>query len=1014
MQASNGGVGVARLTRTIAFLTALFVGIALPVADSAAAGTAAQLAASSARVLNDARTGATRFVGFDTPTGGAQNAAGFRQLNAEEAAMGHLQDHAALFGLRDVASEIQTTKHRVREGGRTMTRYRQVYRGVPVIGGELIVSQSALNQLSSISGRISPDLNLDATPTITPEQASAIALQAIAKAHHVPVAALKVNTPALSIYDARLISPHAAPVVLVWQMEVAATDLLPIRELVAIDARKGTVALHFNQVAHAKNRLTYDAGNNSATTLPGSLDCNEANPTCSGGITDAVYAHKYAGTTYDYYAGNFARNGIDGAGMTIISTVRYCEAGSPCPYANAFWNGTQMVYGQGYSVAEDVVGHELTHGVTEKESGLFYYYQSGAINESLSDIFGEFVQQSNATGTVTPATKWLLGEDMSNGAIRNMTNPTAFGQPDRMTSANYSTGTNDQGGVHTNSGISNKAAYLMTDGGTFNGKTVTALGKTKVAKIFYEVQTNLLTSGSDFLDLYGALYQACQNLVGSSGIVAADCQQVLNAVDAVEMNLQPVGGFNPEASVCGVGQSASDVFSDGMESGLGNWTLAGTATVASTPNVTKQAWFVDTSFAKSGTASLAGYGYGGYVGQTYQPYTIVDGTATMNSAITIPAGAYLRFDHSFDLESGYDFGVLEYAIGSGAWTQMPAPDSGQGYFGVVPSAFGNPLAGKFGFSDLSHGYGSSRFNLATLAGQPVKFRWHLGTDSGIESTGWSIDNVRIYTCQTSAPTSQSITFGAAPANLHVGDTGQLSATASSGLPVTYISTTPTICSVSGSTVSGIAAGSCTVVANQAGNASYSAAAQATQSFAVTTVTATATNLLQNAGFESGTSAWNEYSSGGFSLISTAGAIPTHAGSYYAWLGGYNSGTDYIEQSLSIPANTRTASLDFWYRIATSETSAAYAFDFLKVELYSTSGVKLATLASLSNLNASAAWVKSSPLDVVAYKGQTVRLRFTATMDVSNTTSFFIDDVTLATTSASKKQSITPILMLLLN
>ena len=102
-----------------------------------------------------------------------------------------------------------------------------------------------------------------------------------------------------------------------------------------------------------------------------------------------------------------------------------------------------------------------------------------------------------------------------------MSNPPLYSDPDKMTSANYYTGTGDGGGVHYNSGINNKAAYLMVDGGTFNGRTVTALGANKTLAIYYEVQTNLLISGADYADLYNALYQGCLNLVGgSAGIVA--------------------------------------------------------------------------------------------------------------------------------------------------------------------------------------------------------------------------------------------------------------------------------------------------------------------------------------------------------------------------------------------------------------------------------------------------------------------------------------------------------------
>jgi hypothetical protein len=198
-----------------------------------------------------------------------------------------------------------------------------------------------------------------------------------------------------------------------------------------------------------------------------------------------------------------------------------------------------MVYGLGFASADDVVAHEMTHGVTEYESGLFYINQSGAINESFSDIWGEFVDLTNAKGNDTAPVKWFMGEDLPIGEIRDMSDPTQFGDPDRMRSENYWNHECDNGGVHINSGIGNKAAFLMTDGGSFNGVTVTGLGIEKVAKIFYEAQTNLLTSGSDYNDLANALQQACESLIGAAGITALDCQEVANAISATEMDQTP-------------------------------------------------------------------------------------------------------------------------------------------------------------------------------------------------------------------------------------------------------------------------------------------------------------------------------------------------------------------------------------------------------------------------------------------------------------------------------------------
>jgi hypothetical protein len=194
----------------------------------------------------------------------------------------------------------------------------------------------------------------------------------------------------------------------------------------------------------------------------------------------------------------------------------------------------------------------MAHGLTQFESNLFYYMQSGAVNESLSDIWGELIDLSYTNGLDNDSStvRWKLGENLPIGAIRDMKDPTVFGDPDRMLSANYYCGTADNGGVHTNSGVGNKAAYLMVDGGTFNGYTVTGIGIDKTIKIFYEAQTNLLTSAADYQDLHDALNQACTNLTGTVGITTANCDQVRKAIAAVEMNFQPATCTAPHAPLC--------------------------------------------------------------------------------------------------------------------------------------------------------------------------------------------------------------------------------------------------------------------------------------------------------------------------------------------------------------------------------------------------------------------------------------------------------------------------------
>ncbi|MGH9201629.1 MAG: M4 family metallopeptidase, partial [Vicinamibacterales bacterium] len=524
------------------------------------------LAFGATETARHSATGAMRFIGTEAGAVLPHPLREDARTPPDVAARSYLSVCGSLFGLEGSPSELGLERTTTTEDERSVVRFQQRYNGIPVFGGEVIVQLDRDRNIVSTTGKVLPQPRLGTRPTITSATAARTAREAAAAAHGVALQDLVVEPPALWIYSETLVGPRRGAPILVWRTEVTSIDSLPIRELVLVDAHRGSVALQFNQAETARQRLTYTANNSSA--LPGTLVCDESNPTCAGGDAHATSAHIYAGDTYDFYLSNHGRDSYDGLGAALRSTVHYSFG-----YSNAFWTGTQMVYGDGagFALADDVVGHELTHGVTEYTSNLFYYYQSGAINESFSDMWGEFVDLTNGRGNDASNVRWLMGEDVTGlGAIRSMSNPPAFGDPDRIMSPLYYLGTGDGGGVHTNSGVNNKAAFLMVDGGTFNGHTITGLGILKSAKIYYEAQTNLLTSGSDYGDLYNALFQACNNLIGTSGIVPADCQEVREAALAVEMNQQPVSNFNLDAPVCSPGSVPASTFFDDLENGAGN------------------------------------------------------------------------------------------------------------------------------------------------------------------------------------------------------------------------------------------------------------------------------------------------------------------------------------------------------------------------------------------------------------------------------------------------------------
>ncbi len=515
-----------------------------------------------ARVAYHPQTGKVSFLGSDRAHPFRQPAALRAGAPPEEAARQFLAAYGKAFGLEDQAKELVVKRSR-QVGDRAVVRFQQQYAGVPVLGGELIVQMDASGDVLSVNGEILPQPAVATVPKVEPALAQAEALKVVAREYRLPTEELVAGEPSLWIYDPVLLKPGLSQASLVWRLEVTSRELRPIRELVLVDAQAPRVVLHFNQIDSVLYRKVYDNENKYWYPLPGYEPPARVEGGPASGVPDVNLAYDFSGDTYNYYMDVHGRDSVDGAGMSLISTVRYCSRSDPCPLANAFWNGEQMVYGDGFAAADDVVGHELTHGVTQYESGLFYFYQSGAINEALSDIWGELIDQHfNHVGVDndTPAARWLVGENLPIGAIRNMQDPTNppdpctypycsdgqnIRQPDKMSSPYYFCSDLDNGGVHINSGVANKAAYLMVDGGSFNGKTVSALGPAKTVAIWYEAQTNLLTSASDYLDLYNGLQQACTNLVGTGGITAVDCQEVKDALDAVEMSQQPLACQSP-------------------------------------------------------------------------------------------------------------------------------------------------------------------------------------------------------------------------------------------------------------------------------------------------------------------------------------------------------------------------------------------------------------------------------------------------------------------------------------
>ena len=270
-------------------------------------------------------------------------------------------------------------------------------------------------------------------------------------------------------------------------------------------------------------RTVYDAGHGTEASLPGRKVRAEGDKP----VADAAVNEAYdgAGLTYRFYRDVFERDSIDGKGLELVSSVHYGT-----DFDNAFWNGSQMVYGDGsgrifvkggLTKDVDVIAHELTHGVTQMTAGLEYAKQPGALNESFSDVFGSLVKQHHLGQTAGKA-DWLigagiLGSALHGKALRSMKDPGTANDLDRQAGSmrgyadlpDDDDPAHDNGGVHVNSGIPNRAFYLAA--AAIGGHAWEAAGR-----IWYVTLTAHLEPTSDFRAAADATIAVAGDLFGAS------------------------------------------------------------------------------------------------------------------------------------------------------------------------------------------------------------------------------------------------------------------------------------------------------------------------------------------------------------------------------------------------------------------------------------------------------------------------------------------------------------------
>lgn len=506
----------------------------------------------------DERRGVAKFLSGElTETSG---------LSQEALAFGFIEKYKVLLGIHDLEKDIELESIKAVPEGYYIT-VKQKKGGLEVIGGKITVRINK-GVITTVANYFEPNIPVKTTPTLSLEEAESIARKDLGIDE-------KAVTAILAIFH------WEGKFYLTYRIDFAFNPHPePSRYRVYVDAHDGSIVLTENRVMHAgaavgsgtgldgkvKSFDTYEQGGifylgnaplvntpsitiktytaNNIKTLPGNImkDSNNLWEDPAG-----VDAHFYGNYVFDFYKNNFsnfswyAGSGFDSTNG-LLSTIHYGTN-----YENAFWNGTQMVYGDGgstffpFSGSLDVVAHEITHGVTEAINNLIYSQEPGALNESWSDVMGMFT--SIDYGDDLPY--WMAENIMKNSkgpyyAMRRLDDPpfrtdsypennynpqdplNSWGQPEH-TSEQYHAGSwpwTDNGGVHENSGIPNKAAYLIT--------THANVGAEKAKQIYYYAMF-YLSANSQFVDARDAVEQATIDLYG----IGKELTAVRAAFDAV-------------------------------------------------------------------------------------------------------------------------------------------------------------------------------------------------------------------------------------------------------------------------------------------------------------------------------------------------------------------------------------------------------------------------------------------------------------------------------------------------
>ena len=495
--------------------------------------------------------------------------------------------------------------------GFTHQKFAQYYKGIRVEHATYTVHARG-GAVESISGDYEKLAGLSTTPTLGVAAALDRALGHVGATKYMwqdaaaeaglkaelrdPAATYRPRGELVIVRDAAADQP-----VLAWKFNVYAQQPVS-RAYIYVDTRSGKVVLQDNIIKHATGgTATFATAYSGSRALADetatggyhlreytrglgieTYNCKKSNSyTAATDFTDADNnwtaaeynnanydnvagdAHFGAQATYDYWKAVHARSSYDNAGAKIKSYVHYDDTpNTAAGYENAYWNGSVMTYGDGATTfkpltALDVCGHEIGHAVCENTANLTYANESGAMNEGLSDIWGASVEKFTCDQLGLTKSTWDIGEDImkAGGALRSMNNPNLYGQPALYKGKYWAATTtspssaNDQGGVHTNSGVLNYWYYLVAVGksGTNEAGTaysVAGIGLMDAAKITFRMESVYMTASSTYSQARTYSIQAATDLFGAS---AAQTLSVTNAWTAVGVGTTTVP---PTATYC--------------------------------------------------------------------------------------------------------------------------------------------------------------------------------------------------------------------------------------------------------------------------------------------------------------------------------------------------------------------------------------------------------------------------------------------------------------------------------